>query len=137
MTHQRPDEPDLYDVNMDAVVAHVRELGYHANVEQTGGGTATIYAGEPVDSWYDNEDFKRHPACAGPGVYGWGRRDSVASSEEFAVGPDGDGDFLYIRDAGQADERQIAALLVKQIERSTKAIREGRMPTAITADDLA
>jgi hypothetical protein len=65
------DEPDLID--LDAVVAELTKLGIPAIVEQTGGGTATIYAGEPYDG---GDGAERYPVAAGPGHFtgpGWTR----------------------------------------------------------------
>lgn len=82
------DEPDVID--LDAVVAELALLGIPAIVEQTGGGTATVYAGEPHDDGGDGAE--RYPVAAGPGHFtgpGWTR--GRAYREEFSVGVNDDG----------------------------------------------
>lgn len=65
-------------------------------VEQTGGGTATIYIG-PV--WQDDEGYDRQTLMIGPGSFDWGSpNDSQFSFGEVCVGPDDDGetDPIYV-----------------------------------------
>lgn len=62
------------------------------HVEQTGGGTATIYVG-PVG------DDDRYWLAIGPGAYHWHAPwDSTFHLEELAVGPDNDtgDDVIYV-----------------------------------------
>lgn len=74
--------------SMDAVVDLVRAAGIFACVAQTGGGTATIFAGQ---SYIDNEGDERYPSVAGPGYYSWGHGPNAGSLFEFVVGPDDEG----------------------------------------------
>lgn len=67
------------------ILAAVRAAGVTAPayVEQTGGGTATVYVGEPDDDtgWY--------PVAIGPGSFNWGDANgSEFGAAELFVGPD-------------------------------------------------
>lgn len=58
-----------------------------AYVEQTGGGTATLYIGTKFGD--DTESGGNYPVVAGPGSYNWSNGNhSTFSWEEFVVGPD-------------------------------------------------
>lgn len=79
-------ESDVID--MDAVVTELTELGIPAVVEQTGGNTATVYAGEP----YNDGEGERYPVAAGPGHFeGPGWTQGRAYREEFSLGVNDDG----------------------------------------------
>lgn len=71
---------NVNELNMDIIVGMIEQEGVSAFVAQTGGGTATLYAGEPdADGQY--------PVAAGPGVFGYGEP-SIADDREFGFGPD-------------------------------------------------
>lgn len=77
-------------VDMDAVVAALKARGFTAYVEQTGGGTATIYAGP---TYYDpDEQYDRYAAAAGPGWFeGFGWTIARGNLADFALGHDDNG----------------------------------------------
>lgn len=80
---------EQYELDFDRIVQILNEQGIKAYTEQTGGGTATIYAGTPVheEGWGD-----RYPAVAGPGYFaGPGWTHGTGTKGEFCVGPDDDG----------------------------------------------
>lgn len=80
-------EPGVID--LDAVVEHLHRMGVHAYVEQTGGGTATIYAGA---RWHEEGWGDRWAAIAGPGWFdGPNWTQGRAHADDFYVGPDDDG----------------------------------------------
>jgi hypothetical protein len=75
-------------IDLQAVADAVTHRGHRAYVEQTGGNTATIYAGRQVPDRYGEP---RWSAVAGPGWFegpGWTK--PFADTSEFHVGPDGD-----------------------------------------------
>ena len=77
------------EFSMDDIVQRVQEAGYHAFVEMTGGGCATIFAG-PV---HEEEGYgARYAAIAGPGWFdGPGYTIARAAAHDFYVGVDDDG----------------------------------------------
>jgi len=104
------DEEDGFPpFDLDRICAELAALGVPATVEQTGGGTATLYAGEPV---YDpDEERYEYPVSAGPGHFvgpGW----SVARSyrEEFSFGPN-DQDAESCTPPDDATEADVARLI--------------------------
>lgn len=75
-------------LNMDTIVEVLIERGVPAYVEHTGGGVATIYAGEQRQRRLEQE-WPTFSVIAGPGTlrhrdYGF----STAWSHDFYVGPD-------------------------------------------------
>ena len=86
--------------SMDDVVRILRSNGISAYVEQTGGGCATIYAGEQRihggSTAGPNRRIgggKRWDACAGPGWFvGPGWTSPRADRSDFAIGIDDDGE---------------------------------------------
>lgn len=107
------------EVDMDKIVSIVRDdYGIPAYVEQTGGGTATIYAGPThhEDGW-----GTRHAAAAGPGWFAgphWTKGRGIVS--DFFVGPDddGSGDFADLATDSPLTgswEHRAAALIVAQV----------------------
>lgn len=122
-------------LDLDKVVALLKDKGVTAYVEQTGGGTATIYAGE---KFYREEErirwrgrrgsrtrtkevigtdlIERYPALAGPGWFdGPNWTNGRADTSDFCVGPDDDGvsDPLYATD--EWDEARVADELLKLV----------------------
>lgn len=80
-------------IDMDAVCELLSQRGVAAYVEYTGGGCATIRAGE---QFTDAEGTQRWPALAGPGWFDPpmgtpGGSRAFAHPDEFYVGPDDDG----------------------------------------------
>lgn len=109
------------ELNLDRIVEilvnqHRLDQAY---VEQTGGGVATIYAG-PTRPDPEDPSARRFAAVAGPGSYGWGHRASVASLDEFYVGPDdqGEADAIDVATVGAVTEEQVAALIAAQARRA-------------------
>jgi hypothetical protein len=84
-------------VDMDALAAYLTDNGVPAYVEMTGGGVATIYAGEPSTVTHPDRGqgpdatvtFTVYPVLIGPGTYmhrTYGR--SVAYVGDFYLGAD-------------------------------------------------
>ena len=98
-------------LDLDEIARLIRLAGIPAYVEQTGGGCATLYAGEPRET----DDLPVYPAVAGPGWFeGPGNTKARAHRDEFSAGtdenaPDGGRVALPVADL---DERQIADALV-------------------------
>lgn len=100
------------EISLDKIVDLIRATGFEAYVEQTGGGTATIYAGSVFT---DAEGDPRYPVVAGPGWFE-GPTDARGHTADFCVGPDDDhGDFTYALDAGLRDEADVANLIVEHL----------------------
>jgi hypothetical protein len=108
-------------INLGEVTEGLRKQGIPAYVEQTGGGVATIYAGEPSDReeplyvWQDGvrtqtgtQTVKRWPAVAGPGWFEglWTDANARAQTDEFVIGLDDDGesDYTSIDDTWTVDD---------------------------------
>lgn len=116
-------------LDLDKVVALLKDKGVTAYVAQTGGGTATIYAGEmfyreeervrwngDVKEVVGTDRIERFPALAGPGWFdGPGWTNGRADTSDFCVGPDDDGvsDPLFATD--EWDEARVADELVKLV----------------------
>lgn len=109
-------------ISLDKIVAHLKDtFDIAAYVEQTGGGTATIYAGPTQDEpgWGD-----RYAAVAGPGWFnGPGRTEGTGDSRYFFIGPDDDGsaeatilaDFVTPTTTAHAAETIAAACIYVQV----------------------
>ena len=101
-------------IKMDRIVELVREAGFAAYVEQTGGACATIYASRRVGpDGYPERDASGHfEVAAGPGSWseGWPNGEPISSSEDFCVGPDDDGETEATYCDG-LDETAIAAMI--------------------------
>lgn len=79
-------------IDFDAVCVELHKMGHKAYVEQSGGGTATIYAGEPFP--FDGD--VTYPALAGPGWFdgpNWTLGRGVCG--DLYIGP-GDDDDKYV-----------------------------------------
>jgi hypothetical protein len=64
-------------LDLDRIAEHIRERGFRAYVEQTGGGVATIYAGNDT----------HYLAAAGPGWFSgpnWTK--PLAHTSDFSIG---------------------------------------------------
>jgi hypothetical protein len=59
-------DPD--DIDMTAVLRHLHGMEVPAHIEQTGGNTATLFAGDKVPHPYEPGEMVR-PIAAGPGSY--------------------------------------------------------------------
>jgi hypothetical protein len=116
-------------LDLDAVVDILHKNDVEAYVEQTGGGTATIYAGKQADHeepryvWRDGvreqvgtETWARFPVIAGPGWFegpGWSK--GRADTGDFTIGPDDDGESDDIFTASDADnEATVAAEILRR-----------------------
>lgn len=95
------------------------DFGIKAYVDQTGGGCATLYAGEP---WEDEEYGRRYPCVAGPGWFENGRvtERARASRTDFYVGKDDEGveDPIIIPET--MTHTGIAYLIALQVQTSGK-----------------
>lgn len=107
------------EINLDTIAAAVRALGVPCFVEQTGGGCATVYAG---DTYTDEHGDARYLAGAGPGWFegpGWtNARADLVDGSDFYVGLDDDGEDeqgVWVQPG--TTEAEIAALIVAQSER--------------------
>lgn len=132
-----PGETDPREIDMDVVVAHLREMGLAAMVEQTGGGCATIYAG-PTRPHPEDPQAPAYAAVAGPGRFGWGQRPSVGHLDEMYVGPDDQGETQPV-DAGAAgvtDPAGLARLIAEQVALGLDPAAE-RAPWERTATRVA
>lgn len=114
----------MSEIDMQAVCDDLKAMGIPAFVQQTGGGVATIYAGEPYTDPIDDEWY---PAVAGPGWFdgpGWIR--PFANPEDFYIGPDNNvGDAqVYVTAAKLGNDPAVIAttiaLAVKMHEAYTK-----------------
>lgn len=80
----------MTEFSMDGVVDALNAAGFKAYTEQTGGGCATIYAGE---RYVDGEGDTRFQILAGPGWFAgeglW--TEPRADTDDFYIGPDDDG----------------------------------------------
>jgi hypothetical protein len=109
------------EIDLDALAAAVRDLGIEAFVEQTGGGCATVWAGEQHE---DQHGDQRWDAGAGPGWFeGPGytnARALIGQGGDFCVGPDDDGEdpetAIWIQPGMSIAD--IAALIAAQVRRS-------------------
>jgi len=112
-------------IDLRAVVGLLSSVGIACNMEMTGGGVATIFAGEIVL----RDGILRHAIAAGPGDYASG----TAQVGEFGIGPDDDGadpdavSFPTTNDPITVAE-EIGSLLVAQLARRTS-----RLPFATVA----
>jgi hypothetical protein len=112
-----------HELDFDKIVALLKGKGINAYVEQTGGGTATIYAGElkargkgaaiGAEKVFDDD---RWDASAGPGWFagpGWTR--GRGGTEEFYVGPDDDGEADPVAADESWDEQRAADEIAKVV----------------------
>jgi len=81
----------MTDFSLDRVAGALNARGIAAEVDQTGGGTATLFAGE---RFFDRDGEPRWQVLAGPGWFeGPGMLgDAMAATEEFSVGLDDNGE---------------------------------------------
>jgi hypothetical protein len=110
----------MTDFSLDRVAGALNARGIAAEVDQTGGGTATLFAGE---RFFDRDGEPRWQVLAGPGWFeGPGMLgDAMAATEEFSVGLDDSGDSGYddvdVIGSGptHAVEDQIVELIVDRL----------------------
>lgn len=107
---------DKYDFDMQKVVELVKAAGVTAYVEHTGGGVATIYAGEEVDFKDGDHTYRVHKVAAGPGTYAQYGAPMWASLRDFAVGPNDYGEAGYVdcSEVGAHTVEDIAKIIVAQ-----------------------
>lgn len=112
MTERDYSGPEYIDMN--EVARLVEEMGYPAFVQQTGGGTATIYAGDRIP----DPDFDEiYEAAAGPGWFTdatWSQ--GYGLKTDFYVGPDGETDDYWTAPE-DCTEQDVAHQIVLVIER--------------------
>jgi hypothetical protein len=120
-------------LNLETICDMLRAKGIPAYVEQTGGGCATIYAGEsfertePMYSWASGErevighgTETRFPALAGPGWFdGPGWTEGRADTADFYIGPDDDGDNAPPFTANDEWTEQTAADAIASVVRGS------------------
>jgi hypothetical protein len=96
--------------SLDRLCDVMRAAGFPAYVEHTGGGVATIYAGEPVDEegW-----GPRYVVLVGPGYFEKGGSAYVEASDGV-LGPDTDGRGVAVSLQGFT-EAQVGALLLESL----------------------
>lgn len=78
----------MTEFNLDRIAGELNSRGIAAEVDHTGGGTATLYAGE---RFFDRDGEPRWQMSAGPGWFeepGYGT--ARADTEDFSVGRDDD-----------------------------------------------
>jgi len=115
-------------LSMYRIVEALVAEGIPALVEQTGGGVATIFAGEPTDG--------RYLAVAGPGFFllpGDDPRNAYADRQDFSVSADDDGESPSVTYASEA----LAVAAIRALVRPEAKI----LPTfkgydAIETDDI-
>lgn len=98
--------PESTAVQADAILSALAEMDLAATVEQSGGGTATIYAGRDVSA-----------IAIGPGSYDWENPSaSTFDYSELFVGPDDDSGHGYYVES--IKDLKIAVLAVQGDARS-------------------
>ena len=115
----------MAELKFDVVVDLLKEKNINAYVEQTGGGTATIFAGmlrvrgipSPDDNVRPISGYKRWDACAGPGWFrGPGWTNGVGDTSDFVVGRDDDGDGEYVSATDDWTEQRVADEIEKVVK---------------------
>lgn len=116
---------DAPDIDLDAIVAAIVKVGIPAYVEMTGGGVATIYAGEAHDHTEtirfgpaagETITYKRWQALAGPGWFeGPGYTVARASRTDFYVGPDDEGESDPWCSVATTTDAEIVARIIEQV----------------------
>jgi hypothetical protein len=93
-------------VSLDRIAQILIEKGVaKAFVDQTGGGVATLFAGE---GGTDSAGDERYALIAGPGYFagpGWSNaRVAVCANNDFGYGPNDDGESapLYVNEGDEA-----------------------------------
>lgn len=120
-------------LDLNGVVAALAEMKIAAYVEQTGGGCATIQAGDP---YTDEHGDIRYPALAGPGWFdGPDWTLPRADITDFYVGADddGEGDTVTVT---TTDVRHAAAIIAQQV-RTTVLARPDRDAAARVLQSIA
>lgn len=108
---------------MQAVCDYLGLLGIQSYVEMTGGGCATIYAGQ---DYLGEDDCRRWTTLGGPGTFR-GDGTSGASFEEFYIGAENGIGAFDTASLGVTTCRQVAALI---------ALHEWRVNDADTIEKL-
>lgn len=125
-----PAPPPSIEFPLDAVVEAVTRQGIPAYVEMTGGGVATIYAGEREEVIVDGLRYMEHPIAAGPGWFeGPNYTLGTATTDDFYIGRNNDdsqdGGYLTFADVLESgsDPITVAARLI--VEAITKHKSKG------------
>lgn len=97
------------ELNLDFIAELVAKMGVPAEVHMTGGGVATLFAGEPDDNGY-------YPAVLGPGTYSAkAAGHSTIDLVESFLGLDGDEDaYIDVASWGASSEEDVAKIVVAQ-----------------------
>lgn len=110
-------------IDLTALVDALRDRGYHAEVRQSGGGCATLYAG-PVEP--DEVGDMRSAVTVGPGAFygGDGSRWSrpFAPREDCSFGPDDEGKS----DSQQVEPEDTIAQLADKVAALVDAVQRRR-----------
>lgn len=115
---------DAQRVDMEEIANKVRAAGIRCQIDQTGGGTATLYAGEVIGG--------RSAAVAGPGVFSTYRNglfsDAYAWREELCLGADADDttDYAY---CDEMSDDEIADAIIARVRADVRKA-SGRTLTA-------
>lgn len=119
---------DVEPINMDNVCEMVKAQGVPCFVDQTGGGTATLFAG-PTIHRAEDPDWPLRAACMGPGVFeehtGWNFRKARAWRGECYIGPedcDAPG-FDYIDCEMMSEEAMAQAIVGLSLATALQQIR--------------
>jgi hypothetical protein len=106
---------DCLGVEFDEVVRRLEAEGITAYVEQTGGGTATIYVGEATE---DEHGDRRFPCAVGPGWFeGPGWTLGGGHNHDLYVGPDNDTGELPSYGAFSPDNPATVEAVVDAVKR--------------------
>lgn len=128
----------MTELNMDRICELLAAKGIPAYVEQTGGGCATIYAGEKTPqtftiSYGAKETYTedRYEACAGPGWFaGPGWTNGRADTSDFYVGLDDDGQGELIIPAHNRWDEEHAATAISDLIALMRAAKVGSQAKA-------
>lgn len=116
------------EISLDRIVTLIEHAGITAYVEQTGGGIATIFAGQQrvqFDDEGNSLEDDRWDAAGGPGWFqGEGWTDARATLLDFVVGVDDMGEIGTVTPLriGAHTEAGIAALIVAQVHARRRAL---------------
>lgn len=105
------------ELDMQAIADAVKAQGFEAYVEQTGGGTATLYAGGPID----NDPEENWVVHAGPGWFEGPGYTLPKAEGGVYIGPgSSDEDFLVAETEEAAIEAILGYLRAKPVQETGK-----------------
>lgn len=107
---------EFVTLNLDRIVELLHAQGHtEASVEQTGGGTATIYAG-PLVPHKEYPDIETHAIAAGPGWFeGPWWTNGRATSDEFFIGRNNEFEGAFTDVPKITNEEEVANLIAAAI----------------------